>query len=657
MTLGRQLASAISAIFLAALIGVQAIHLRSSHIHLQRQLESLAQDAATSLGLSLGALMHENDAALAETIIKPAFDRGHYERIDYLSATGELLVSKVLPAEEGRYPRWFARLFPLERPTAESLVSSGWRQLGKVQVTVHPRYAYEQLWSTARDTVLYLLLIYAAAMLALRVYLRSLLRPLAAVEAAAQAISSRNFVTLNLRPSTRELARVVEAMNSLSRKVNEAIESESRRAEKLHAVAYGDPVTGLLNGRGFAARFESAYEGGEHEPFNGVLALVEIADLGAINRQFGTERCDDLLRSLYQQMDEMAMATGGFAGRWTGALTILAMPHLNSDAARERLTRLRTQAILSLKEFGLERAERIYCGGVEARSGHPTLRGLAHGAEEAVLQAHEAADGIAVLDASSSADADTDPFAIVRDALAEQRLHLLGQVAYRMSDHRPLHTEILSRLRDAAGHDIAAAQFIPIVAAHGLSEEFDRVVIERVVAQMKGQAARGGGESISVNLSMRSVERPEFLEWLGNLLLRERAIAGRLTFEIAEHGVVKNQDAAAALARVVNRAGAGFAIDNFGVHRDSLVLVQRLRPAYIKLAAAHTPRMVADAGTRFFAESLVRAARQLDIPAIAQNVEDDITFQALGALGFAGYQGHLIGRPKPWPGERGGGGA
>src|SRR4051794_28467404 len=113
MTLGRQLASAISAIFIVALIGVQAIHLRSAHTHLQRQLESLAQDAATSLGLSLGALLKNGDAALAETIIKPAFDRGHYERVDYLSATGERVVSKVLPAEEGRYPGWFARVFPL----------------------------------------------------------------------------------------------------------------------------------------------------------------------------------------------------------------------------------------------------------------------------------------------------------------------------------------------------------------------------------------------------------------------------------------------------------------------------------------------------------------------------------------------------------------
>jgi len=649
MTLARQLASAISAIFIVALIGVQAIHLRSAHTHLQRQLESLAQDAATSLGLSLGALLKNGDAALAETIIKPAFDRGHYERVDYLSATGERVVSKILPPEEGRYPAWFARVFPLEAPTAESLVSAGWRQLGKVRVTVHPRYAYEQLWTTARDTLLYMLLIYIAAMLALRVFLRGLLRPLAAVEAAAQAISSRNFVTLNLRPKTRELARVVEAMNSLSRKVNEAIEGESKRAEKLHAVAYGDPVTGLLNGRGFAARFESAYEGGEHEPFNGVLALVEIGDLGAINRQLGPDRCDDLLRSLYQQMDDVAKASGGFAGRWTGALTILAMPHLMSGAARGRLTVLRTQAIEALKEFGLDRAERVYCAGVEARRGQTTLRALARGAEEAMLQAREAAEGIVVLDATSPMEvpAESDPFLIVRDALAERRLRLLGQVAYRMSDHRALHTEILSRLRDSAGNDITAAQFMPIVAAHGLSEEFDRGVIERVVATMKAQPRRD--ESISINLSMRSAERPEFLEWLGSLLQRERVIAGRLIFEMAEHGVAKNPGAAAALAQTVNRAGAGFAIDNFGVHRDSLVLVQRLRPAYIKLAAAHTPRMVADAGTRFFAESLVRAARQLDIPAIAQSVEDDVTFQSLGALGFAGYQGHLIGRPAPWP--------
>jgi EAL domain-containing protein (putative c-di-GMP-specific phosphodiesterase class I) len=189
-----------------------------------------------------------------------------------------------------------------------------------------------------------------------------------------------------------------------------------------------------------------------------------------------------------------------------------------------------------------------------------------------------------------------------------------------------------------------ATDFMPVIAAHGLGEELDRSVIERVV-----EAARGRDESTSVNLSARSIERPEFLEWLAQLLARERATAQKLVFEVAEHGVIKNEPAVAALVHTLKRTGAGFAIDHFGVHRDSLALAQRLMPTYLKLAGAHTPRIVTDAGARFFAESLVRAARQLDIPVIAQNVEDDATFQALGPIGFAGYQGNLIGRPVAWP--------
>lgn len=646
MTLGRQLAYAVSAIFLVALVGIEAIHLRSAQRHSQRQLDSLAQDAATSLALSLGALVGEGDPALAETIINPVFDRGNYERIDFLSPNGDLLVGKALPAQQGRYPAWFAAFFPLETPTAESFVSAGWRQLGKLRVTVHPRYAYEQLWATASDTVLYLLLIYGAALVILRAFLRGILRPLAAVEAAAQAISSRNFVTLRIRPPTRELARVVEAMNSLSLKVSEAIDSEYKRAERLQAAAYRDEITGLLNGRGFAARFESIYEEGGQEFFSGVLALVEIADLGAINRQLGPDRCDHLLRTVYQQMKEAADRSGGFAGRWTGALTILAMPQLRRDAAREELAALRARTIQSLKEFGLDRAERVYCGAAEASGGRATLRSLADVAEEALLQARESAEGVTLVAAGAPAGAaeeGVDPLVTVRDALHERRLELAGQSAYRMSDHRTLHTEIFARLRDAAGNEMTGAQFMPVVAAHGLGAELDKAVVERVV-----QAA-GRDEAVSVNLSMRSLEQPEFVDWLARLLQRERALAGRLVFEVAEHGVVKNEAAATHFAGVALRHGARFAIDQFGVHRDSLMLMQRLKPAYIKLAGAHTPRMTSDGGARFFAESLIRAARQLDIPVIAQNIEDDATFQSLGALGFAGYQGNLISRPAPWP--------
>ena len=75
--LGRVLTLAVSALFLLALLGIEAIHLRGAQAHLQRQLESTAQDAATSIGLALGNTMRDVDPAMAETVVNPVFDRGH----------------------------------------------------------------------------------------------------------------------------------------------------------------------------------------------------------------------------------------------------------------------------------------------------------------------------------------------------------------------------------------------------------------------------------------------------------------------------------------------------------------------------------------------------------------------------------------------------
>ncbi len=122
-----------------------------------------------------------------------------------------------------------------------------------------------------------------------------------------------------------------------------------------------------------------------------------------------------------------------------------------------------------------------------------------------------------------------------------------------------------------------------------------------------------------------------------------------LVFELSEHGVVQNEAAAQRFAERITKRGAQFAIDHFGVHKDSLALAQRLHPAYIKLSAVHTGKLGTDPGTRFFIEAVVRAAKQLDVPVIGQRIEDEATVRLLEELGFGGYQGFVAGRPTDWP--------
>jgi EAL domain-containing protein (putative c-di-GMP-specific phosphodiesterase class I) len=190
---------------------------------------------------------------------------------------------------------------------------------------------------------------------------------------------------------------------------------------------------------------------------------------------------------------------------------------------------------------------------------------------------------------------------------------------------------------------------MPVVSRLGLGRQMDELVVESVIREL-GNAPEP--HVVAVNLSARSLAHGDFIDWLSATLERAPGAAPRLAFELSEHGILHDEALAASLAVVLRKSGAALAIDHFGMHRDSLALVQRLRPAYLKLSGMLTRALRSDPGTRFFVDSLLRAARQLDVPVIAQNVEDAAALADLESLGFAGYQGYAAGAPASWPPAR-----
>lgn len=647
MTINRQLIAVLSALFLVVLIGVEWLSLRSAQRHFQGQLESVAQDAATSIGLALGTLLREPDAALAETVINPAFDRGQYARIEFVSPSGEVIAARAMGGvRSGQYPRWFAEYVPLHGPTAESLVTAGWRQLGRVRVTVHPRFAYEQLWSSTRQTVLYLLAVYAAAMLVLRLILAGVLRPLARIERAAQAISAHDFVTIETRPSTRELARVVDAINALSRRVRADFEAEVRRADAHQREAMQDAVTGMLNRRGLVEHYEAAHGAGS-AAFDGTLVLVEVVALDAINLQLGAGACDALLKAMAGAIERLTAGGDGRSGRWAGAQFALVLPE--GGATRAPLEALRGELRMQMQEAGVpsQAGVRMIAGRGVGRRSLEDLMGALGAALDGDRPEEDAPVRVVALDADPAQAARGALVAVVRDALEGGTVQLAGQSVLALGESRLLHTELMARIPGRDGRLIPAADFLLTVARNGWDRRFDERVIAQVCAAVRAGAAPG---LVAVNLSPRALASPGFAEWLVAQVDAVRDTGFRFAFELSEHGVVRDEAAAHALSRALTGVGAAFAIDHFGLHRNSLALVARLRPAYLKLAAVHTGRIAGDSGTRFFIESIVRAAGQFDVPVIAQNVESAALLETLRALGVAGYQGHAAGAPAPWTG-------
>ena len=131
MPLSRQILLIVSLMFALIFVGTFVLTVQNTRQFLVTQMQSHAQDTATSLGLSLSPHMASEDVLLMESMVDAIFDRGYYREILVRSIKGEALIKRELPIKVYQTPAWFVSLLPLSFPTGEADVMAGWRQAAR----------------------------------------------------------------------------------------------------------------------------------------------------------------------------------------------------------------------------------------------------------------------------------------------------------------------------------------------------------------------------------------------------------------------------------------------------------------------------------------------------------------------------------------------
>lgn len=643
MTLQRQMLVGILAAFIALLLGIEVIFISNARHHLENQLDAHANETATSLALTMGSRMQEFDEVMVSTLINPVFDRGHFDLIEVKEADGRVVTSRRLEAQEIGLPNWFVGIVAFDPPTGQSLITAGWRQLGKVTVRVHPKFAYLQLWDTALATLAWLGVLFASALLAMRIYLAGILKPLGKIEEAAVAIGNRDFVTIDIRPRARELRRVTDVINNLSGKIRDAIAQESARAERLRREAFEDPTTGRFNRRGFDNALSSALVKSA-EVHSGALVLFAIAGLDEVNRILGIARGNEIVRQLVEIIAAPSVTGAPVVGRWQGAIFAALMENVTQENATAWADGICRSFLGVLRAAGLPENVKVNSGIAHFSTEGRTSGALARLAERALAEAGARGGGAYGLGMQGAAP-QTDIRHEIESALLENRVSLVFQKTAFVPDGEILQLEFYSRLTDSRGQVIAAGTFVPVASQHGLLPRLDLRVAQLVISAMK--TVKNLPYTVSVNLAIQSAMDTEFREALLKMLRENGREARRIVFEVSGGAAGKSAELAIKFARELRRVGSRFALDNFEMDRNSIALASELMPAYIKLAPVFTKEIIEREDARFILEAMLRVFKPLEIPVIAQGVEEQVLVPVLTELGISGYQGYVLGRPEP----------
>lgn len=233
-------------------------------------------------------------------------------------------------------------------------------------------------------------------------------------------------------------------------------------------------------------------------------------------------------------------------------------------------------------------------------------------------------------------------------ALENEEFVVYFQPKYELEKMSPYGAEALVRWQKPDGTLISPNEFIPIFERNGFVVKLDYYVWEKVCQFIRKELDAGRDLApISVNVSRVNLYNPKFLEDIINLVERYKIPAKHLNLEITES--VFSEDATVIQDAVNNLHRAGFTIlmDDFGSGYSSLNILKDVNLDVLKIDMRFFSRGASEEKAKKIVEAVIRMADSLNMPVIAEGVEEKSQVEFLCSLGCDYIQGYYFAKPMP----------
>ncbi|WP_156885796.1 sensor domain-containing protein [Massilia niastensis] len=433
--------------------------------------------------------------------------------------------------------------------------------------------------------------------------------------------------------------------------------TERKRAEqRIHELAYFDPLTGLPNRRFLMEQLGAILARCKRSTQYGALLFIDLDNFKLLNDTMGHDVGDMLLRQVAQRLRTSLRGCDQLA-RLGGDEFVVMLDDLGfcaDEAAAE--TRRVAAKILSVlgQPFRLESTVSTSTPsiGVTMFDGGPnSIDNLLKQADLAMYRAKaEGRNTVRFFEPGmqSAADRQAALETALRAGLAEQQFVLFCQPQF--DRHGELvGAEALLRWDRGALGIIGPGDFINLAEASGLIVPLGLHVLEqgcRLLALWARDPVLGQLK-LAVNVSVHQLREASFPHTVATVLDATGAPPERLTLEITESVFAEHVPDVIYRMHQLRDMGVEFSLDDFGTGYSSLGYLRRFPLAALKIDRSFVHDAHTDPGTAAIVESIVGLARKLGLCIVAEGIEEPVQREFLLGCGCDALQGYLLGRPMP----------
>lgn len=236
----------------------------------------------------------------------------------------------------------------------------------------------------------------------------------------------------------------------------------------------------------------------------------------------------------------------------------------------------------------------------------------------------------------------------MRSALAGDEFVLYLQPKYELQSNMLAGAEVLVRWLDPKRGMISPGDFIPVFERNGFIMKLDLYIWEKSCQLIRKWLDEGRKPlPISVNISRVSLYNPRLVEVLCGLVEKYNIPPELFQLELTESAYTTNQHSIRNMMTTLQEKGFVVMMDDFGSGYSSLNILKDIKVDVLKIDMRFLSDTEEETRSENILAAVVRMAKWLNLPVIAEGVERKEQVLFLKSIGCEYVQGYYFARPMP----------
>lgn len=418
--------------------------------------------------------------------------------------------------------------------------------------------------------------------------------------------------------------------------------------EKLDFLAHHDPLTELPNKIYFNEKLERLLKANKTEKSGFALLLVGLDHFKNINDILSHQAGDELLQKISVKLSHLLRSDETIA-KLGGDEYIILLENIKND----RIQTIANRVLRNLAKPFRIRNQDIFITASIGISVYPedgdNAETLIKNADAAMYEAKASGRNCYQFYREELMEIARERLLIeayLRKAIDLNEFTIHYQPQVHIPSGNLTGAEALLRWNNEKLGSISPLSFIPIAEEIGLIGQIGEWVLKTACLQFIHWQKQGLNiPQIAVNLSMKQLEKGNFVETVQKIISETGIDPNCLELEITESVIMKRTDYVISTLEGLRNLGIKLSIDDFGTGYSSLSYLSNLPVQKLKIDKSFVKEMGINQSNEAIVKAIIGIARSMGLAIIAEGVETSHQASCLITEGCLEAQGFLYNKP------------